>query len=174
MTQTLQPTFFFISELNHQATLCGTLSRNVKNYINEAMIQGSTYFYILWFSVPSASILSVHRSVGTVFAPLCGQIRPVITVTNMPSPPPASPHVFIKAYWQEWKSFFSPPSSPNSLAHLRPGSSAQKWRKQWSSGSVLGPSPIDLLQLWANLCSLMDAITPCVHSSEEALGGWQS
>lgn len=163
--------FFFISELNHQATLCGTLSRNVKNHINEAMIQGNTYFYILRFSVPSASILLwVHRSVGTIFAPQYCRIRPVITVTNAI----VTPHLFIKAYWQEWKSFFSPPSSPNSLAHLRPGSSAQKWRKRWSSGSVLGPSPIDLLQLWANLCSLMDAITPCVHSSEEALSGWQS
>lgn len=55
------------------------------------MIQGSTYFYILWFSVPSASILSlVHRSVSTIFAPLCCQIRPVITVTNAIVPPASS------------------------------------------------------------------------------------
>lgn len=40
--------------------------------------------------------------------------------------------------------------------------------------SVLIHLPMDLPQLPANLCSLMDTIIPYVHSCEEAQGRWQS
>lgn len=57
---------------------------------------------------------------------------------------------------------------------LRLGSSAPKFNRRWSSCSGLIHLPMDLPQLPTNLCSLMDAIIPYVHSPEEARGRWQS
>lgn len=79
------------------------------------------------------------------------------------------------AYWQGWNgndglSWLL----PINLAHLRLGSSAQKFNRRWSLCSGFIQLPMDLPQLPDNLCGLMDTIIPYVHSREEAWWRWQS
>jgi len=69
----------------------------------------------------------------------------------------------------KWKWWFIPASLIN-LAHLWLGGSAQKFERRWSSSQGLNHLPMDLQRLPANLCSLMDAIIPSVHSCKVPRG----
>lgn len=120
----------------------------------------------------AATASSVRASISAIFCHLATKYdHKSLAYDNNKFPPAVIKCLLTEMKWKWW---FYPGSLPINLAHLRLGSSAEKFKRRWSSCADLVHLPMDLPQLPANLCSLMDAIIPYVHSCEEARGRWQS
>lgn len=150
------------------------------NCIHEVILRAGIYFDLRQHFPPANAhiIPQPHHqsaSISTIFCHLATKYdHKNLTYYNNKCPHPLYPPVS-NAYWQGWNGNYGLSRLlPINLAHLRLWNSTQKFKRRWSSRSGLIHLPMDLPQLLANLCSLMDAIIPDVHSREDALGHWQS